>query len=124
MDKFRILIVDDSRIFRQVLKEGLQESFPTIAIDEAADGGDALQKVDISPPNLIFADIRLLGENGIELAKKIKSTHSNIPVFILTSYDIPEYREVAFRYGADGFLIKSSLSRMKLEELVKSYQEV
>ena len=124
MDKFRILIVDDSRIFRQVLREGLQESFPTIAIDEATNEGEALQKVDLSPPNLILLDIRLLGENGIELAKKIKATHSNIPVFILTGYDIPEYREVALRYGADGFLIKSSLSRMKLEELVKSYQEV
>ncbi len=50
MEKFRILIVYDGNGFRQLLKTTLQASFPTITIDEAADGGEALQKVDASPP--------------------------------------------------------------------------
>ena len=99
-------------------------SFPTLAIDEVADGGEVLRKVDDFLPDLIFIDIKLPGENGLELTKKIKATHPNITIFILISYDIPEYREAAFQYGADRFLAKTSLNRMELEKLVKSYQKV
>ena len=99
-------------------------SFPMVAIDEVADGGEVLRKVDAFLPDLIFMDIKLPGENGLELTKKIKATHPNITIVILTSYDIPEYREAAFQYGADRFLAKVSLNRMELEKLVKSCQKV
>ena len=124
MKKFRILIVDDNGPFRQTLKESLQMSFPTVAIDEAADEGEVLWEVDTFLPDLIFMDIKLPGVNGLKLTKKIKAIHPNITIFILTSYDIPEYREAAFQYGADRFLAKASLNPMELEELVKSYQKV
>jgi CheY-like chemotaxis protein len=124
MKKFRILMVDDNSPFRLVLKESLQMSFPMVAIDEVADGGEVLRKVDAFLPDLIFMDIKLPGENGLELTKKIKATHPNITIVILTSYDIPEYREAAFQYGADRFLAKVSLNRMELEKLVKSCQKV
>jgi CheY-like chemotaxis protein len=124
MKKFRILIVEDNHPYRQMLKTTLQESFPTIAIDEAADGGEALQKVDTFLPDLIFMDIKLPGVNGLELTRKIKAVHPNITIFILTSYDIPEYREAAFQYGADRFVPKTSLNRMELQELVKSCQKL
>jgi len=123
MRKFRILIVDDYGPFRQTLKEALQMSFSTIAIDEAVDGDEALQKVDAVPPDLIFMDIRLPGENGLELTKKIKAVHPNIIIVILTSYDVPEYREAAHQYGADRFLAKTFLDRKELKELIKSYQK-
>ena len=122
MKKFRILLVDDNDCFRQILKATLQESFPTIAIGEAADGGEALRNIDASLPDLIFMDIKLPGENGLELTKKIKATHPNITILILTSCDLPEYREAAFQHGADRFLIKASLNPKEIEEMVKSHQ--
>jgi CheY-like chemotaxis protein len=122
MKKFRILIVDDNNPFRQILKAALQLSFPSIAIDEAADGGEALQKVEGFLPDLVFMDIQLSGENGLKLTEKIKATHPNIIILILTSYDLPEYREAAFQYEADRFLVKSHLDHIELEKLVKSYQ--
>jgi len=124
MEKFRILLVDDNGPFRQTLKGTLQVSFPMIAIDEAADGDEALQKVDAFLPDLIFMDIGLPGENGLELTKKIKATHPYIIILILTSYDMPEYREAAFQSGADRFLCKTSSNLKELEEVVKSYQKV
>jgi len=124
MKKFKVLIADDNGRFRQVFKESLQKSFPTVAIEEVSHGDEVLRKVDVLVPDLIFMDIKLPGENGLELTKKIKAAHPNIIIFIVTSYDIPEYREAAFQYGADHFLAKTSLNRMELEELVKSYQKV
>ncbi len=124
MDKLRILIVDDNDSFRQAFKKTLQESFSTITIDEAADGDEALQKVDASPPDLIFMDIGLPGENGLELTKKIKATHPNITILILTSHDIPEYRDAASQSGADGFFGKATCDTKELEKLIKSCQKV
>ncbi len=82
-----------------------------------------MQKVDTLVPDVIFMDIRLHGESGLELTKKVKTTHPNIIILILTTYDIPEYRRAASQYGADRFLAKSSLNPMGLEELIKSYQK-
>ncbi len=124
MEKFKILIVEDNSSFRQLLKKILQRSFPTITIDVAVDGSEALQKVDASLPDLIFMDIRLPGENGLELTKKIKTTYPNIIIFIMTFYNTSEYREAAFHCGADRFLVKTSLDQTGLEELVKSYLKV
>lgn len=124
MEKFKILIVDDDSLYRRTLMRSLQESFPTIGIDEAADGGEAMRKVNAFLPNLIFMDIRLPGENGLELTKKIKATHPNITILVLTCYDTPDYREFAFQYGADHFLAKTGLDHAELEELVKSYLKV
>ncbi len=123
MNKFKILIVDDNDFFRQTLKATLKGCFPMIAIDEAVDGDKALKKVDAFVPDIIFMDIQLPGESGLELTKKIKATHPNIIILILTTYDIPEYRRAACQYGADRFLAKSSLNPMGLEELIKSYQK-
>jgi len=64
--------VEDNAPFRQTFRESLQTSFPAIAIDEVADGVEALQKVDPFLPDLIFMDIHLPGENGLELTRKIK----------------------------------------------------
>jgi len=124
MKKFKILIVDDNDFFRQTLKATLKGCSPTIAIGEAVDGDKALKKVDTFVPDLIFMDIQLPGESGLELTKKIKATHPKIIILVLTTYDIPEYRRAASQYGADRFLDKSSLNPMGLEELIKSYQKV
>lgn len=124
MKKLRILIVDNDDASRQMLKMTLRAFLPTTAIDEAAGGIEALQKVDNSLPDLVFMDIQLPGENGLKLTKKIKTTHPNITILILSSYDKPEYREAASRFGADRYLVKTSLNHTELEELVKSFQKV
>ncbi len=124
MKKFRILILDDNVFFRKALMERLQMSFPTVAINVVADGDEALREIDAFLPDLIFMDIKLSGENGLELTKKIKAAHPNIIVFIITSHDLFEYRDAASRYGVNRFLSKASFDWKELEELVKSFQKV
>jgi DNA-binding NarL/FixJ family response regulator len=55
---------------------------------------------------LVFMDIRLPGENGLELTQKVKTQYPDIVVIILTSYDLP-YRQVSSQY-ADYFFSKDS----------------
>ena len=122
MNKLRLLLVEDNNLFRRTLKERLQVSFPEIAIDEAANGVEALKRVNAFPPDLILMDIRLPGESGLALTKKIKAIYPDIIIFILTNYDSEECREAASRYGADRYIPKDSLKRV--EELIKSYFKI
>jgi CheY-like chemotaxis protein len=116
---FRVLIVEDSTLFRQLFKEVLHNRFPSVEVYEAIDGGEALQKVETLRPNLIFMDIRLPGENGLELTQKIKTLHPNMIVIILTGYDLPEYREASSSH-ADYFFSKDSLTTKDIFTLLES----
>ena len=116
----RALIVEDSAIFRKLLKETLHSRFPSMEIFEATDGGQAMQRILSNPPDLIFMDIKLPGESGLELTAKIKAKYPGMIVIILTSYDNPEYREAATRAKANYFLSKGSSSKESILALVES----
>lgn len=118
--KLKTLIVENNTSFRGMLKENLLARFPSIIIQEAEEGKEALQKVEASQPELIFMDLQLPGENGLQLTQKIKTSYPGTKVIILTGHDIPEYREAATRCGADAFITKDFLTTEQVEELVKS----
>jgi len=91
-----------------------------MGIIEAGDGVEAFQKIDSNLPDLVFMDIHLRGENGLELTRKIKADYPNIIIIILTNYDLPEYREAATRNKADYFFAKDEMVTDGIFKLVKS----
>ncbi len=119
----KILIVEDSNFFRTLLKETLYSKYPKIDISEASSAEEAFIKVNGFTPDLIFVDIRLPGESGLDFTRKIKNKHPNIPIVILTSYDLPEYREAAKEYKADHFLSKGTTTKEDILKMVKSILE-
>lgn len=124
MYHFKFLIIEDNRIFRQSLRESLEISFPGSVIMEATNGVEALERIEGFFPDIILMDLRLPGESGLRLTQKIKSLYPDMTIFVLTNYNEPECREAAFRYGADRFIPKESLNRIRLEELVRAYYKV
>ena len=92
---FSTLLVEDNDGFRQLLADTLLTRFPGIDVAEASDGADALCKVEYLRPDIIFMDIRLPGENGLELTRQIKDVYGYIVIVILTGHDLPEYRQRA-----------------------------
>jgi DNA-binding NarL/FixJ family response regulator len=119
--KIKILIVEDNVIFRQAFRERLQNQFPSVVVEEASEGNEALQKVDTFHPELIFMDIRLPGENGLDLTRKIMVSHPETVVIILTDYDIPEYRKAASQCGASHFFVKESLDWGQVDTVIRSH---
>lgn len=104
----KTLIVEDNGSFRQALRSLLCSRYPSMSFKEARDGREALKEVSAFDPDLIFMDIKLPGENGLELTRKIRAFNSKAKIIILTSHDLPEYRDAARADGADHFLTKSS----------------
>ncbi len=120
MSLFKTLIVEDNFHFRQALRDILSSQFPYMRIEEADDGREALEKVDVLQPELVFMDIRLPGESGLNLTERIKHRHPETMVIILTSYDFPEYRDAAFQYGANYFIGKGSIQNVEILTLIEA----
>ena len=116
----KILIVEDNATFRQTIIGLLKFRFPTLILEEATNRGEALQKVSDFIPDLLLMDISLSGESGLNLLREIKDVFPEIIIIILTSYDFPEYRQVAKQNGASHFLSKSSTSAEEILVLVDS----
>ncbi|HSB05861.1 MAG TPA: response regulator [Thermodesulfobacteriota bacterium] len=70
--------------------------------------GELLNKIDSFNRQIVFMDIRLPGENGLEITKNIKKNYPDIIIVILTSYDLPEYRQAGRESMADYFVPKDS----------------
>jgi len=118
---FTTLIVEDNAPFRYFLTKLLHERFPAMVIAEAEGGEEVRRKLHTLVPDLIFMDIELSGENGLDLTKQIKMGYHKTIVIILTSYDLPEYRKAAAQYGVDYFFSKGSVS---FEEIVKVVKHI
>ena len=116
----KLLIAEDNRMFREILKETIVSSFPSMKILECEDGRDVIQKVKEHIPDLIFMDIGLRHENGLVLTKKIKSLYAHIPVIIITWYDSAEYRVKADDAGADFFFSKKDIKPGDIISMVNS----
>jgi DNA-binding NarL/FixJ family response regulator len=116
----RTLIVEDNDAFRQTLRNLLCPRFPRMSFEEARDGEEALDKITEFQPDIILMDIKLPGENGLEITRKIRGSHCNAVIIILTSFDLPEYRQRAYQYGAKYFLSKASTTSRELISLVES----
>ena len=116
--KPNLLIVDDNPIVRETTRCYLESKFPVLEVKEAIDGKDAFSQMREHLPDVILMDIRLPGENGLELTRKIKDLYPEVVVIIFTSYELPEYRKAAFENGAEYFLSKSSLPKKKLSAVI------
>lgn len=116
-----VLIVEDDARFRKRLRDSLASRFPSVVFREAANGKQALQEINSSQPNFIFMDIRLGDDDGLKLTKEIKQLYPHILISILTSYEFPEYRDAAFKNGADFFLVKGAAKLGEIAELLETF---
>jgi CheY-like chemotaxis protein len=119
----KVMLVDDYLRFRLLVRDWFLNEFPSMEIIEAEDGQEALRKLTPSPPDLIFMDIGLPGENGIEITRRIKTDYPDVTVIILTGADLQEYWEGIFQCGANGLISKTNLKWEEISTVVKCHQE-
>jgi DNA-binding NarL/FixJ family response regulator len=112
------LIVEDNASFRAILKNILISNFPSMTIREAADGLEALMEIETETPELIFMDIRLPGENGIQLTRKIQVSHPTTIIVVISNCDTIEYRNAALEAGAKAFVSKASSTSVDIIDTV------
>ena len=116
-----VLIVEDSLMFRKKFLQLLSSRFSTVVFQDVGSRKEALEKIGSSPPALVFMDISLAQEDGLELTSRIKDLYPNIYVSVLTGHSGPEYRQAAYQNGADSFMVKGAT---KLEAIFALLQSV
>ena len=98
-----VLIADDEPLARQGIALRLRAHPDLVIVGEAADGREALERIEQFQPALVFLDIKMPGLSGIELITHLDP--STMPVIILTTaYD--EYAVAAFEHEALDYLLK------------------
>ena len=115
---FKTLIVEDNDTYRATLKNLLCQHFQDMLFDEAKNGEETLDKIRSFDPDLIFMDIALPKQSGFEVTKKIRSYGGDVTIIMMTSHDMPVYREASRRYGADHFVAKGDSSASEIIALV------
>lgn len=117
MTGVHILVVDDDPKVRTLLRRCFEgEGFE---VSDAKDGAEARARLDRHPVALITLDLNLGKENGLDLAREIRSTH-DIPIVMLTGKGDTIDRVVGLELGADDYLAKP----FELRELVARVRAV
>lgn len=103
MSSSTILIVDDEPKVRLLLKRCLEsDGFIVVEAEDEASTLDAIQVHDVK---LVTLDVNLGGENGLEIAKRIRQ-NSNVPIIMVTGRDDVIDRVVGLEVGADDYITK------------------
>jgi PAS domain S-box-containing protein len=113
----RVLIVDDHELVRRGVRSVLTARPDFEVCGEAVDGQDGVEKAKRLKPDVIVMDISMPKLNGFEATRLIRDLLPDTRVLILTQHESPETIKQAFRAGARGYVVKSSMAD-KLESAV------
>jgi NarL family two-component system response regulator LiaR len=106
MDPIQVLIVDDHTMVRMGLKLCLRNYPEITVVGEAANGKEALQKIEVNQPHVILMDLIMPEMNGVEAIREINLRWPAVKVIALTSFTEDEHITAAIDAGASGYLLK------------------
>src|SRR5688572_24385166 len=100
----KILIVDDEKAIRNTLKDILQ--YEKFEVDEAADGAEALKKVETLHFDLVFCDIKMPKMDGLEVLTRMQEMKPDMPVVMISGHGTIDTAVEAIKKGAFDFVSK------------------
>ena len=100
----RILVVDDESSIRDLLSKTL--ALAEYDVDTATDGRSALEQLRLYPYDLMIADLRMPGIDGLSVIREAKRLKSDLPVIIITGYSTETAAIEAVNLGVSGYLTK------------------
>jgi DNA-binding NarL/FixJ family response regulator len=115
--KAKVLIVDDHPVVREGLAMHIATQPDLEVCGEAEDLPGALALLECARPDVAIIDISLKNSNGIELIRRIKSSHQAVRILVWSMYPENLYAERALRAGAQGYLNKGQATHHVLDAL-------
>jgi DNA-binding response OmpR family regulator len=117
VNRYRILIVDDDAMAREILKRILEHA--GYEVMTAGSGPEALRKLHEGIPHLVVVDLMMPEMDGFELCRRIKS-HLDVPIVILSAVAAIESKVEGLQMYAEDYIVKP----FEKEELVARVQRV
>ena len=101
---FHILVVDDDKNTRRLLKAVLESEGYTVSVAE--NGEDALDVMDKEVIDLVVLDIMMPKMDGYEFTKTLRDVNNNLPVLMVSAKQMPEDKKRGFLVGTDDYITK------------------
>jgi len=118
----KVLIADDDALIRDGLKMILELEKDIEIVGTAANGQECIQICMEKLPDVVLMDIRMPVMDGVQAAKSIKEQFENIKVLFLTTFKDTEYIVSGIKFGAEGYVLKSSSSEVIIDSLRMVYR--
>ncbi|MGH9409531.1 MAG: response regulator [Vicinamibacterales bacterium] len=104
----RLLLVDDHPLVREGIRRVLNDALPDVQIGETDSGEAALTELESAPCDLVLLDITLPGLDGLDILKKMRSGHPDVPVLIVSMHPAEQFAQRTIAAGACGYVSKDS----------------
>lgn len=108
MERIKIAIADDYKIFRDGLKVGLSADDNLEVITEADNGEDLLKAMETSKPDVILMDLKMPIMDGMEATKMVRKKFPLVKVLVVTMYEDDKFIIHMMENGANGYLLKNA----------------
>ncbi len=119
MSKIRVMIVDDHEMVRMGMRTVFELEPDLTVVGEASNGAEAIAKVGLLDPQVIFMDVRMEKLGGIEACREIKSLKPDIQILMITSYTDEDAVPASILAGASGYLLKNA-NRVELLKALRA----
>jgi DNA-binding NarL/FixJ family response regulator len=120
MEKIRLAIADDHKIFRNGLKATLEDCAEFDLVLEASNGKQLLALLETNVPEVILMDIKMPEMDGIQTTAKVKQRYPQVKVLALSMFNEDKYIVDMMRAGASGYLLKNA----EPEEIIEAISTV
>jgi PAS domain S-box-containing protein len=104
----KVLFVDDHKVMRQGLISMISGQPEIIAVEEAANGMEALEKTQHLHPDVVVMDISMPKMDGVEATRRIKAEFPNVRVIGLSMYEDEQTIQSILQAGAESFVSKTA----------------
>ncbi|MCP1181620.1 response regulator [Paenibacillus sp. 1781tsa1] len=107
MKPFKVLIVDDEYLIRNLLRMRIDwEQQGMSIVGEASDAQEALDQVELLRPDIVFTDIYMPKMDGIELSRILMERYPSLKIVVVTGHDEFEYARQSVKLGISDFILK------------------
>jgi two-component system response regulator DevR len=117
--RIRVLIVDDHEMVREGLMAMLRSEPDFEVVGQTGHGAEVAELVESSRPDVVLLDTRLPDISGVEVCRRLTSTHPGVAVLIVTTYTDVELVQECLQAGARGYVVKD-VERFSLKESIRA----
>ena len=115
-----ILVIDDNVIYRRGLVASLSEATDFDVVGQAAGAEEALDLVDQHSPDVIIGESQIAGEDGIEMARRVRARSPRTAIIVLADHDDDDLLFQAIRVGAAAYCTRD----IEPDDLTKTIRRV
>jgi DNA-binding NarL/FixJ family response regulator len=116
------MIVDDHPLWRDTLRQVLEERGVGYVVAQASDGPEAVELLRAAQPDVVVMDIQLPTMTGVEATRELVAAQPDVKVLVLSSSDHRRDVVEAVRAGATGYLVKTAESPAVAEAVTRVHR--